>query len=148
MIRKANRPKTDADGRITVKIAQVEEKMVQDVKKMKKGLAPDACEYEAVDFTFTMEGTNGEFEITERAGSVVNSEPASSKYRGKTKMYNKFTTIMLSTGLLTVETLDTFDADQLHKDMLNLVGTVLNVQLFKNENFYQMDVASLKPLDK
>jgi hypothetical protein len=148
MIRKANRPKTDADGRITVKISQVEEKIVQDIKKMKKGLAPDACEYEAVDFTFTMEGTNGKFELTERAGSVVNSEPASSKYRGKDKTYNKFTTIMVATGLLTVETLDSFDVDQLYKDMMGLVGTELNVQLTKNGNFYQMDVASLKPLDK
>lgn len=148
MVRLANRPLVDADGIATVTIASIENKTVEDLKALKKGLPPDECRYECYDVEFVTEGTNGEFCLRERCGAVLNPEPVQVKYRGKEKIYNKLTSLVIGAGLATIDELDAVDTVALTEKLLALAGTQYRARLVKVEGFYRVDMGSLTQCER
>jgi hypothetical protein len=145
-MRRANRPVLSDDQIATLTIKSVEKKVVDDIQKLKKGLAPDECRYEAIDFVFICEGTSGEFIVRERAGAILNPDPIDSKYRGKQLTYNKLTTIVVALGLTTIETLDDDDLGNIEESLLNMAGTQVEAKLVKVDGFWRVDPSTIKPL--
>ena len=144
-MRRANRPVTDNDGHANLSLESVDYREVEDVRALKKGLAPDECRYWAYDLVFTCDGITGPFRIKERCGSVVNDQPVETKYRGKEKIYNKLTTLLMSTGLVDESDLTTADTEVLHKGLLGLGGTQYKGGVVKVDGFYRVNIAELSP---
>ena len=145
MARLANRPVVDADGTTLVTITNVEHREFDDISALRKGLPPDQCRYLGYEFTFEVPGTTAPIQLRERSGALLNPIPLEERYRGKVKIYNKLTTIVLQTGLATLDELadGTVDVENVSEKLLGLAGTQYRAKLVKVEGFHRIDVSTL-----
>ena len=142
-LRRANRPALDAEGYahgIVVKsdqgvgIAQ------------HKGARDDVDEqtYDRFELTIQADGTVKPVEMRVFLGTVLNPDPINQKGRGKkvVNVYNRFTTVALSLGLVTEKELATLTdktVEKVEKAFLNLEGEKVRFRVGLQNGLYVPD---------
>jgi len=155
-LRRANRTIIGEDGLASATLKKVS--LGTGYKKETKGKRSfEECEYERYEFYFEVQGVTGDYlDVKLYTGTVINDEPVRTlgKGRGKAEktLYNRFTTLCLSLGLIKEKELQTINNAQLQKledDLNDLKNTSVKVKIEKNEDgYYQIDPASVKITNK
>jgi hypothetical protein len=144
-MRQANRPITDENNVAELTLKSVEFKKFNDLTKVKAGLPPEQCEWEGYQLEFTVPGISGEFRFPERVGAVINKDPVETKYRGKQKIYNRLTTLLIRTGLVDEQKIGEADPDTIHEKFVGLSGTVYKAKLVRVDGFHRIDLNTISP---
>ena len=145
MVRIANRPVLDEQGYATGILKNVN--LGEGTRIEKKGRNVDHTKYDRYEFTFEIEGKTGEpLEIKLHTGTVLNDEPVKilAKTRGKKeqqKIYNRFTSICLSLGVISIGELERSDIttsklEDIELQLKNLHELPVKVKMGKNDEGY------------
>ena len=119
----------------------------------KNGRDIEQIEYARFEMTATFAGTNDPIKIKTYTGVTINNEPVEVKYAGRgakneVPVYNRFTTLLLALGLITVDELENVDdktLERIEKDMESLKGQVIECEIGKDKaGFYAIDLQTLK----
>jgi len=138
-IRLANRPVTDEQGYVTGTLLSIEETTIQ-----RSNPDPETGEIKTQEqycFTFGCEGRTGPINIKLWTGRNIDDTPDD---QGR---YNKLTTILLKTGLLTeaeLKTPDKIDLSELSDRFLALAGQDIRFRVTKAGRFHEVDISSLE----
>lgn len=119
----------------------------------KNGRDIEEIEYARFEMTVAFEGTNEPIKIKTYTGVSINNEPVEVKYAGRgakneIAIYNRFTTLLLALGLLSVDELESVDdktLERIEKAMDGLKGQIVRCKIGKDKGgFHAIDLSSLE----
>ena len=119
----------------------------------KNGRDIEEIEYSRFEMSVAFEGTNEPIKIKTYTGVSINNEPVEVKYAGRgakneVPIYNRFTTLLLALGLLSVDELDKVDdktLERIEKEMDSLKGQIIRCKIGKDKGGYHaIDLASVE----
>lgn len=119
----------------------------------KNGRDIEQIEFQRFEMSVAFEGTNEPIKIKTYTGVSINNEPLEVKYAGRgakneVAIYNRFTTLLLALGLLTIDELDSVTEktlERIEKDIDGLKGQMIRCKVGKDKGGYNaIDLSSLE----